>query len=473
MNKFTTIDDLSLGERFEINIGVSRLGTVTISNMMILEGDYTNKIPLFFEDIKSSLDEGEFDVLSCGKNLFNKEKIIKNKNIYPLNGTLQNVRKSVVVKVKEETNYSLNLSDGHISFLSFFNDLNSSNGYGFISGVYDNYAKMFKTPKGCKYICVCIINENDLNTIQLEEGTVSTPYEPYKEDKISINLLDSLRGLPNGTCDEVDLEKGKLIKKILKQTVKREMFTYFGSVIEGDYFRIWCALKPAIFPGNIKGFMCDRFPYVSSSLGTYSGEGCTDTFERVSDRQLQFKLLSSKLQTIDIEGFFKWVEANPITVYYCLETPVETSLNLSNNLRTYDGITNISTQGSLIEPNVYCKIPSDVVTALDIEKDIKNIVTQEAWITPTLLNGWVKHDSEPKYFKDTLGLVRLKGNLKSGVLDTKAFILPVGYRPSNTARIPIVSDTYGRLTIASDGSIIIYSGSNIFSLDGISFRAEQ
>ena len=54
-------------------------------------------------------------------------------------------------------------------------------------------------------------------------------------------------------------------------------------------------------------------------------------------------------------------------------------------------------------------------------------VTQEAWITPTLMNGWT---GDVKYRKDNFGIVHFKGKLIPGT--GTAFRLPSQYAPSQT-----------------------------------------
>ena len=115
--------------------------------------------------------------------------------------------------------------------------------------------------------------------------------------------------------------------------------------------------------------------------------------------------------------------------------------------------------------------------------DLKNIVStkaniaQEAWITPTLLNGWVAFDEArtPMYMKDQFGFVHIRGMMKSGTVNLVAFALPVGYRPLITRTFPSVSnDSFGVVRILLDGSTLLTAGSNLSAyLDVISFKAEQ
>jgi hypothetical protein len=103
-------------------------------------------------------------------------------------------------------------------------------------------------------------------------------------------------------------------------------------------------------------------------------------------------------------------------------------------------------------------------------------ITTEQFIAPTLLNSWVNFGSgfnDAGYFKDANGVVHLRGLIKSGVIGTAAFNLPIGYRPKNTELINAISNNaLGRLDILNTGDINLAAGSNIwFSLDSITFRA--
>lgn len=110
------------------------------------------------------------------------------------------------------------------------------------------------------------------------------------------------------------------------------------------------------------------------------------------------------------------------------------------------------------------------------------IVTSKltSWITATLQNGWVAfgapYDSSVRYYKDNLGIVRLKGVVKSGTtaINTVILQLPVGYRPAQNLAFSCYSSEYSKVQIDSTGQLLFISGTNsALSLDGITFRAEQ
>lgn len=118
---------------------------------------------------------------------------------------------------------------------------------------------------------------------------------------------------------------------------------------------------------------------------------------------------------------------------------------------------------------------TSIVNAINELFNSKANKAQEAWITPTLVNGWVETDASraPKYMKDQFGVVHLKGCVKSGLLANTIFFLPAGYRPENTFNaFPVISNgVLGNCLVQSAGAVQASSGSNVnFYLDGISFK---
>ena len=106
----------------------------------------------------------------------------------------------------------------------------------------------------------------------------------------------------------------------------------------------------------------------------------------------------------------------------------------------------------------------------------ETILQQESWQTPRLLNDWVNYGNgfnNAGYFKDSLGIVHLKGLVRGGTADT-IFTLPLGYRPSarELHGVSCSPNTIGRVDILPNGTVRRHVGDNAWiSLDGITFRA--
>ncbi|WP_434351029.1 hypothetical protein [Trichococcus flocculiformis] len=101
--------------------------------------------------------------------------------------------------------------------------------------------------------------------------------------------------------------------------------------------------------------------------------------------------------------------------------------------------------------------PMQTIETLYQEKANK---AQEAWITPTLLNGWVHGTNPIKYRKDSVGNVHIEGSVKNGGgTFTQIFMLPVGYRPLDTKYFPILSSySSGAAYVDASGGVNFANG---------------
>lgn len=123
--------------------------------------------------------------------------------------------------------------------------------------------------------------------------------------------------------------------------------------------------------------------------------------------------------------------------------------------------------------NIGTKTHDELETLISEKADI----VQEDWIEPTLLNGSVIYTATAPnldYYKNSISEVRFRGSVDArSRTDALFLILPAGYRPLQTGRF-IVHGVNGAtyLSLTSSGGLYYLSGSEIFSLDGLTFRAE-
>ena len=100
--------------------------------------------------------------------------------------------------------------------------------------------------------------------------------------------------------------------------------------------------------------------------------------------------------------------------------------------------------------------------------------TQEAWITPTLINGTT---GSIKYMKDTLGFVHFKGSITTAIpaFSDNVMLLPIGYRPLNTdSFFPVIKDdgiTVSSTLVSNNGGVLCGLQGKLY-LDGIIYKAE-
>lgn len=112
-------------------------------------------------------------------------------------------------------------------------------------------------------------------------------------------------------------------------------------------------------------------------------------------------------------------------------------------------------------------------------------ITMDTWHTvgaagePAFTNSWANQGgaSYPvaAFRKDPDGRVALRGLIASGVVNNAAFVLPVGYRPPKSIFQAVESGgAYGRLSVASDGSVTPGPANNsAVDLSGVEFDTES
>ncbi len=136
--------------------------------------------------------------------------------------------------------------------------------------------------------------------------------------------------------------------------------------------------------------------------------------------------------------------------------------------------------GSFFDQNLYFrKTNNSPTTAWNkvIVGNIDGIVSQQAWQAVTFQNGWYAYDQTPGYFKDSLGIVHLKGGVAGGTTGCSSaiFTLPAGYRPGQRKFFAVMSNnTLGRVDVQSTGVVSLCDvGSNVrVYLDNVQFLAE-
>lgn len=106
------------------------------------------------------------------------------------------------------------------------------------------------------------------------------------------------------------------------------------------------------------------------------------------------------------------------------------------------------------------------------------LLDQESWIAPNMINNWTSYGSgynPAGYFKDGLGIVHLRGLIKSGTMNQPCFVLPAGYRPPYQELYPAFSSaspaSVAKIIVYANGNVTPYQGGNqYFGLDGMTFR---
>ena len=198
--------------------------------------------------------------------------------------------------------------------------------------------------------------------IQIEEGSVATPYEPHKSNTLSYNEEVTLRAVGD-VKDELNLVTGEFIQRISEVVLNgSESYNVSPNATDG-YSHFTTQIRDI---SNIPHILCtDRFilggdaVYEGREEGTYYN----------GDTWVHFTIATSKLSENTVNGFKEWLSKNPVTILYQLATPIskvidltyinENNEELSYNYTTMTNSTNIVLNGNTpITPNVIYALPS-------------------------------------------------------------------------------------------------------------------
>lgn len=199
-----------------------------------------------------------------------------------------------------------------------------------------------------------------------EEGSLKTSYEPYYKKKISFNIGEPLRSLPNGVCDEIRNNKGQweLVRRVHKVVLDgSEIWTRYERWDTTNTIQFYLDYSTGL-PNALLEYSagyCDRFAYKSyhefnnkqdrEGFIIYGGyKNDTNILKTFSP---QISISKSKLSTLDVNGFKQWLSQNPTTFYYQLETPTITPIE---PIKAYIKTGATITINSEIVPTSYHKV---------------------------------------------------------------------------------------------------------------------
>ena len=330
ISKYTPTKDVT---KFEIIVGNDNSSgaikpRITISDYMIFEGDHTHlseaELMRYIEKGTSHYEEEDYNHVGkykveyrvTGKNKCYKHEVMSNSlNIYHKGLKLGHYRISIetptpfdrnTVYAKGNTILGYMSSDGQGNARATINITEEN-----IDAVNSDYG----------YIWIYRGNGDisDVTNIQLEEGTVATEYEPYKEDIKTYYLSSPL--LEGDTIEDVNgvathVKRWKRIVLDGNTSLRNEIIqdeTTISTLTNLNMNDMYMSNK------NECPLLADILPAVSiNNRSKY-----TDCIWRQDSgtKRISIKLSKGRLKTLDLNGFSQWLAENPITVVYQLASP--------------------------------------------------------------------------------------------------------------------------------------------------------
>lgn len=351
---------INLRNQFDASsIGLTE-NTLSVRNLVLLEGDYINgaiikELPTSINGIESVAEmEKEGDLYPA--KLINKNKL--GSNIYTegdLNvkgsSSWYSIRKYVTVE--PNTQYQINLDIESISkgsndftpFVEFYSNIKDAS--ALLKRVHSSSNFTLTTNEDTTIlIIVFVVNNATVSTTECEANFKNIGI--YGAATTEISLPQPLRSLPNDVKDTI--EGNKMIQRIGKLVVNGTNNIFISSVRENTILLY-------VTNSTIKNTIESSLPFLSDSLLKTTSCWSQDIegiFQANKNNRFILSILRSKLAGTtanDIKAYFK---ENPMTLYYELETPIVHDLTIPS-IYTEKG-TNIITTTNNIKPKLSMKV---------------------------------------------------------------------------------------------------------------------
>lgn len=414
---FTTNDNVD--EDYFIEVWrENTTGEITIDYMILLEGDWTDKeVPSEITGIESvgEKENNKISILSRGRNLLNLKNlevktpipsnvIINENEIIANNYTGTWCSIDLYKKLKPNTKY----------FISYIYDRNDNDGLDYRSvriclnksdsnrdicynggfknskrNIYQNW--FFTTDSTGDALFVFYIASNrqanninvKISEIMLVETDTATEYEPYKEinKEILLPIEGGLKSLPNGVCDTIEQREDGvyLVQRVgfvkLQGNENWNLISVDTGANTKYFFTSIHNLKESCESG-LTNLFGEYTKAQGDSVNNSEDEGIALYVDDMLEYgNLRIRISNDKLSTKDVEGFKTWLQANPLTVYYELATPIETKLDIDTlNLEVFKDVTYVTSNNS-IKPTLSFKAPVDVnQTIADLQGEQEQLI---------------------------------------------------------------------------------------------------
>lgn len=293
---------------------------------LLIEGNHLDKPLSYFEGLQSVGEEVEvegekrhkIEILSVGKNLFSVDHV----GVYfGASGDIASESDSLLCekycKVSEGMTFIANNISGSVQYVEYDSNKNV------IQRVNKAVKLTYTVPSGVHYLRFSFYRCGVDYTPQIEFGTETTNYEPYRTpNKTEIFLNEPLRSLPNGVADTVEIKDGKLIvtRNVHQITLNgNEGITWrigsHSSETTNTYF--YTNMESPLLSGTQSNKQVwDRF--IMSNPYTKLGNGA---FLISMNNQIQLRIRVSEIEQTS-ESFNTWLRTNNVNVIYELAEPI-------------------------------------------------------------------------------------------------------------------------------------------------------
>ena len=282
--------------------------------------------PSYPQEIENAGQSGEIGVDVYGGNLFDKSTAIFGGVVDKDNGNIaynERYACSDYIAIPRGISF-LYQTGGALNQRAFYDA-----GKIYISAA-ENTNKI-NIPTNARYIRITsAIDKQDMSDIMLNIGSTALPYEPYKPaHKLIVPTSGGLPGIPVSSggnytdekgqqwvADEIDLANGEMVQRIGKTVVDGEKVKFVASSNS-----VYWNLPFKTSPGIISGSPCTSRYFAD---GKFWANNSYDFVWTTPGKMKPYFDTSEELNAFCVQ---KNSEGNPLTIYYCIETPIRTPLS--------------------------------------------------------------------------------------------------------------------------------------------------
>ena len=312
----------------------------------------------------------EIPVLSRGKNLFDgklEQGAYNNQGIKTTTASNYALRSVNKINVSPNTTYVFSVEEysSYLYVCQYHNDT-------FIKQSSVGASRIITTTENTNYITFNTNNNGStlptISNIQLEEGTQTTPYEPYQEDKLTILSPTPLEKV--GDVADRIIEKDGVWG--VEKNISRELIDTKDSWIQ-------LILDDVIMFGTSSKYKIPEWFGISNYFIYENSDSNNEHFKYdINTSKIYTYIKKSKLSTQDVAGFEKWSTENGY--YHIFPTTQPQFIPLPHSqqikLRTFANKTNISF-GCEIEGTIKAQVPKSLGATVNTHTEQINNLNKE------------------------------------------------------------------------------------------------
>ena len=236
------------------------------------------------------------------------------------------VRMKELIKIKPNTQYLLNIRGGYRVFVREFDVNKGKLNDSALSLIEFQSRATFTTNTNAQYIAL-LIGKLDETSLPLSDF-----------NKLNLLLMEEdnmviLRSLPNGVCDEIDLETGKYIQRVGEVVLDGSGDEGWFLATSGEkqyYATASFSNVKSLNDGGNQITVCDKLGTPSSATPT--------TYKYVLTPLVGMSGFAFSLDwSMSLEEAKLWLQENPITVQYELAEPIVKDIVIHNYPHSYEG----------------------------------------------------------------------------------------------------------------------------------------